>query len=221
MTNDTRVAVLLDGDNISKAHSASVAKLAARYGRADIMRVYSEERHLPQWRDCAPFRFVLVPGAKNSADIVMAIDAVDLSHSGKADTFVLCSSDSDFTHLAQFLRERGHKVIGCGEAKTTQAFRDTCHEFHVLRQPCEAGNPRVEASDLDQLIRKAIAANSKNGRGMALTALSAQLYRQHSVKISTYGEGTWRGYLSKRPELYDLDPKGTDAHVRFRPEGFA
>ena len=43
----------------------------------------------------------------------------------------------------------------------------------------------------------------------------------HGVKISELPEKRWRSYLAVRPALYDLDPKGPEALVRFRPEGFA
>lgn len=43
----------------------------------------------------------------------------------------------------------------------------------------------------------------------------------HGTKISATTEGNWRGYLSKRSELYELDDPGPNAMVRYKPEGFA
>jgi hypothetical protein len=43
----------------------------------------------------------------------------------------------------------------------------------------------------------------------------------HGVQISTLPEKKWRTYLSARPALYELDPRGPDAHVRFKARGFA
>lgn len=56
---------------------------------------------------------------------------------------------------------------------------------------------------------------------MLIGELAPKMHAKHGTQISRQPEGTWRGYLSKRPTLYDLDPKGPGAMVRFRPEGFA
>ena len=69
---------------------------------------------------------------KNAADIALAIDAVDLSYRARLDGFLLVSSDSDFTRLAQRLREGGFAVYGFGESKTPRAFRSACYQFAVL-----------------------------------------------------------------------------------------
>jgi NYN domain/OST-HTH/LOTUS domain len=54
---------------------------------------------------------------------------MDLMHTGSIDTFCLVSSDSDFTRLAQRLREHHKSVIGFGERHTPRAFIMSCHRF--------------------------------------------------------------------------------------------
>lgn len=54
---------------------------------------------------------------------------MDLMHTGDIDTFCLVSSDSDFSRLAQRLREAHKTVIGFGERKTPTAFIASCHRF--------------------------------------------------------------------------------------------
>ena len=61
---------------------------------------------------------------KNASDIALVIDAMDLMHKGTLDGFCLVSSDSDFTRLAQRLREEGMVVYGFGERKAVEAFRN-------------------------------------------------------------------------------------------------
>jgi hypothetical protein len=73
---------------------------------------------------------------------------------------------------------------------------------------------------LDQKIHAVITANSKKGAGMRIAQLSAQMHKQHGIQISTQPERNWRAYLFARPSLYDLDPRGPEAMVRFRPAGF-
>ena len=56
---------------------------------------------------------------------------------------------------------------------------------------------------------------------MRICELSHVMHTQHQFRISTCAEGSWRAYLLARPMLYDLDPRGPDAKVRFKPKGFA
>ena len=77
------------------------------------------------------------PGAwgKNAADLALAIDAIDLFHTGGIEGFCLVSSDSDFSHLALRLREHGVMVIGYGERKAPASFRRACDRFIELVPP--------------------------------------------------------------------------------------
>lgn len=62
----------------------------------------------------------------------MIIDAMDLLYTGNLDGFCLVSSDSDFTRLAERLREAGKEVVGMGENKTPEAFVKACTSFKML-----------------------------------------------------------------------------------------
>ena len=81
---------------------------------------------------------VVTPRAKNAADIALVIDAMDLMHKGNMDGFCLVSSDSDFTRLAQRLREDGQLVYGFGERKTPETFRNACNRFIYVENLVEA-----------------------------------------------------------------------------------
>jgi uncharacterized protein (TIGR00288 family) len=68
---------------------------------------------------------------KNSADIRLCVDAMDLAYSkNHIDTFVIVSGDSDFSPLVSKLKELGKHVIGLGMMDSTSALlRDNCDEF--------------------------------------------------------------------------------------------
>jgi len=68
---------------------------------------------------------------KNSADIRLCVDAMDLSYSKEhIDTFVIVSGDSDFSPLVSKLKELGKHVIGLGmQESTSELLRDNCDEF--------------------------------------------------------------------------------------------
>jgi uncharacterized LabA/DUF88 family protein len=69
--------------------------------------------------------------AKNSADIRMVVDAMDLATSkGHITTFVICSGDSDFSPLVSKLKENDKSVIGLGvKNSTSNLLISNCDEF--------------------------------------------------------------------------------------------
>ena len=158
---------------------------------------------------------------------MLTIDAIELVLQHTFNTVLIATSDGDFTHLAQRLRERGLHVIGAGEAKAPLTFRGACTSFIQLGGGSETTVDKVVnrivggISDLDRTIRNVIAAHSQKGQGMRIAELSSVMCTQHQFQIGTCAEGTWRAYLLARPMLYNLDPRGPDAKVRFKSAGSA
>jgi uncharacterized protein (TIGR00288 family) len=83
----------------------------------------------------AAFELIEIPhvrmSGKNSADIRMVVDALDLCYTkGHVDTFVIVSGDSDFSPLVSKLRENNKVVIGVGVKKSTSdLLMANCDEF--------------------------------------------------------------------------------------------
>ncbi|MDN0075715.1 NYN domain-containing protein [Crenobacter sp. SG2303] len=130
------VAVLIDADNVSPSWIENVLTEATKLGSLALKRVYGDfSRQDKTWRElCA--RLAIQPiqqfpntKGKNASDIAMVIDAMDLLHSGRYESFCLVSSDSDFSRLATRLREDGGDVWGFGELKAPEAFVKACSKF--------------------------------------------------------------------------------------------
>ena len=83
----------------------------------------------------AAFELIEIPhvrqSGKNSADIRMVVDALDLCYTkSHVDTFVIISGDSDFSPLVSKLRENDKTVVGMGVKKSTSdLFISNCDEF--------------------------------------------------------------------------------------------
>jgi len=211
-----RMAVLVDGDNISARHAPRLHRIAEAQGTPDVWRVYMDTSCRKDWHEVHGVRLVHAGCGKNGADILLSVEAMEMALQDGIGSFVIASSDGDFAPLALRLRERGLRVIGAGEAKTPEAFRAACTRFEEIGP--QASQPPV--TDLDRKIRTMIATHSKNGEGMQLNKLAPKMHASHGVRISTLPDGSWRAYLSRRCALYDLDPRGPEARVRFRPDGF-
>ncbi len=136
----TRLAVLIDGENASPRHARAVFETVGGLGEAMVRRIYGDfaNGRLGCW-NAAIREHSIVPchqpahvRGKNAADIALAVDAMDLMLGHGLDGIALVSSDSDFTRLAQRLREGGLAVYGFGESKTPHSFRAACHRFEIV-----------------------------------------------------------------------------------------
>jgi uncharacterized protein (TIGR00288 family) len=106
-------------------------KIVAKKAYADWSRFASYTAPLHE----AAIELVEIPRrsqtGKNSADIRLCVDAMDLAYSKEhIDTFVIVSGDSDFSPLVSKLKELGKRVIGLGmQDSTSELLRDNCDEF--------------------------------------------------------------------------------------------
>ncbi|QFZ53400.1 NYN domain-containing protein [Oceanihabitans sp. IOP_32] len=137
MTKDTKIAVLIDGDNVPSKYITEMMEEIAKYGTPTIKRIYGDwtKPHLSKWKNIllenaiTPIQQYGYTTGKNATDSAMIIDAMDILYSGKVNAFCLVSSDSDFTKLATRLREAGMMVYGMGEKKTPNPFIVACDKF--------------------------------------------------------------------------------------------
>ena len=145
---ETRVAVLVDCDNTSPEILEHALRTIAQFGRVVLRRGYGNHGTLTnRWQD-ALVRLAFTPclqyqyaAGKNTADIALALDALEAMFDGRADTFCLVTSDSDFAYLCRKLRERGATVCIVGEAKTPDALRNASDQFFEWHPPALAAEP--------------------------------------------------------------------------------
>ncbi|WP_052362108.1 NYN domain-containing protein [Geminisphaera colitermitum] len=139
--NDKRIAVLIDAENVSFKLVDEIFDEIALLGRVTHRRVYGDftTSHMTGWNAVATdFALRQVTqrhskNGKNSSDIVLVIDAMDILHAGKVDAICIVSNDNDFTRLAMRIVEAGLDVIGLGEeGKTGHEFVKACSTFKHL-----------------------------------------------------------------------------------------
>src|SRR5438874_6509421 len=143
-------------------------KIVAKKAYADWSRFssYTEELHE------AAIELVEIPRrgqtGKNSADIRLCVDAMDLAYSKEhITTFVVVSGDSDFSPLVSKLKENGKRVIGLGmQESTSELLRDNCDEFIYYE---DLGSP----SALPPVINPQLPETKKKAFAMLLESLLA------------------------------------------------
>ena len=145
---EARVAVLVDCDNVSPDILEHALRMAAQFGRVVMRRGYGNRETLVQkWQEalvrlaftpCLQFQYT---AGKNTSDIALALDTLEAHFDGRADTFCLVTSDSDFAYLCRKLRERGATVCVVGEPKTPDALRHASDRFFEWTPAADAAAP--------------------------------------------------------------------------------
>jgi uncharacterized protein (TIGR00288 family) len=144
-----KVMLLIDADNVSiDVMEQAVRLLLNQHGGLHVRRAYctaeSAVANQAVFKRLGIKPMVNLAAGKNSTDIALAVDAVDLVLAERPGVVVIASSDSDFAPLVQRLREKGCVVRGIGQmgkvADETQGVYDdyTVLEHHKTASPAAA-----------------------------------------------------------------------------------
>jgi uncharacterized protein (TIGR00288 family) len=164
------IAVFVDFENValgaeqglkSRFQMDLVLKRLLERGRIVVKRAYCDWNRFQTFTrefHLHGFELIDIPGSslsgKNSADIRMVVDALDLCYSkSHIDTFALLTGDSDFSPLVSKLKENDKRVLGCGvRGSTSDLLASSCDEFIIYDELIKAskrsrGRGKKEHSD--------------------------------------------------------------------------
>ncbi len=136
--NHDRVMLLIDADNVSlDVIEQAVPWVHKHFGGPHVRRAYctaeSAVKHQAAFKRLSIRPMVNLAAGKNSTDIALAVDAIDLALRERPEVVVIASSDSDFAPLVSRLREKGCRVVGIGqEGKTGSETIEVYDDFEVL-----------------------------------------------------------------------------------------
>lgn len=138
MSEERRIALLIDAENISAQYASHIIAEVDNYGVCSYKRIYGSWDKIvkTKWESeinknsLKPMMQFNNTRGKNATDSALIIDAMDILYRGNVDGFCIVSSDSDFTSLARRLVESGSMVIGMGESdKATEALENAYDKF--------------------------------------------------------------------------------------------
>lgn len=149
MTDDAKLAVFFDFENLALGvrdtqppkqifQVGPILQRLVEKGKIVVKRAYADWEGYAQYRRTlheSGVELIYLPkrgySGKNSADIRMVVDALDLCYSKQhIDAFALISGDSDFSPLVSKLKENNKRVIGCGvKSSTSDLLIANCDEF--------------------------------------------------------------------------------------------
>jgi hypothetical protein len=231
-----RLAVLIDADNASPRVADGLFEEIAKHGDVSVRRIYGDFSgpHLKKWADILarhaiqPHQQFANTTGKNSSDIALIIDAMDLLHSGRCDGFCLVSSDSDFTRLAARIREQGVQVFGFGEQKTPESFRQACHRFIYTENlgheiPAHDASAqaavRLAPSAAAPILMKVFDQMDSENDWVELASFGNLLRRTFpDFDHRTYGEKNLSSLVGKIDAFEVGQPEGGGLSIRLKPD---
>ena len=206
-----RLAVLIDADNAQASVIDGLLAEIARYGEATVRRIYGDftTQASSSWKKVLnrhaikPVQQFAYTTGKNATDSTLIIDAMDLVYTRRFDGFCLVTSDSDFTGLALRLREEGLKVLGFGEQKTPEAFRNACHKF-TFTEVLRPAVPTLESTQ-DSMVT---VATSETAQAAAKPVELPKEFLMRALEQSVDDQGwahlgTFGSYLNKLQPEFD------------------
>jgi len=234
---DKNLALFIDFDNIALGLKGSAKKFRIRLvlerllekGKIIIKKAYADWSHYPEYKNelhAAGIEMIEIPkrhlSGKNSADIRLAVDAMDLCWSKEhLDTFVILSGDSDFSPLVAKLRENNKSVIAIGVRESSSALLiENCDEFIFYEDlsaesaPALDAHPKGKAQAFGVLVSTVQALIRENKEVLYGSMVKDTLKRKHpSFTESSYG------YSSFSELLEDARDKGVIEIARNQKAG--
>ncbi len=167
VSDERKIAMFCDLENlalgvrdseIKKFDIALILERLLEKGRIIVKKAYCDWERYSDYKRAfheAAIEMIDIPqkyySGKNSADIKMVVDAMELSYANEhLDTFVLLSGDSDFSPLVSKLKENNKYVIGIGVKDSSSALLvDNCDEFIYYEDVWRdrQRSPKVDGSD--------------------------------------------------------------------------
>ncbi|NPC56046.1 NYN domain-containing protein [Caenimonas soli] len=235
MNNSRRVMLLIDADNVSAdVIEQAVQRTMVEYGAIHVRRAYCNAeaavKHQALFKRLSVRPMVNLSAGKNSTDIALAVDALDLVIAERPEVVVLVSSDSDFAPLVIRLREKGCRVCGIGQQGKTgeetttvyDEFTDLQHQAarapaakRPVRAPrrAKAAEPTPIAPVLPEDVLRILDAvpEMRSGERMELNQAAEAL---RAARLLGRG-GSSLKLFKKHPELFALTPESRPSKVQY------
>ena len=218
-SSEKLVAVLVDFENAGLDSIQWLFDQISDVGRIIVKKAYADWSSAGNRRDqllelgIEPIQqFHSGPKGKNSSDIRLAIDAVDLLHQSPVDTFVIVSSDSDFIPLVNKLRAAGKTVIGAGRKATApRTLVISYDKYYYLDQNWRVGisgqSDKEQNSDI--LLIRAIRATVDDQGKIVGSKLHHTMQRlDPSFDFQALGYATFAKYLEASQAVKVKRPRG-------------
>ncbi|MGB1288167.1 MAG: NYN domain-containing protein, partial [Aggregatilineales bacterium] len=245
-----KIALLIDAENISYKDLPHILETISQYGDIVVKAVYGDwqSSYLHTWYDtaqeygCTIRHHTRIANTKNSADIKLVIDAMEILYCTPVNLFCLASNDADFIPLCEKIHETSKRyIIGIGYKHASEALKKACNGFIAIEhaeselalpvyepEPVDVSIPEPEPVvrpltseeefEIRQLLAEALpGAALYPDRWVALSDLGEALrYIQRDVKTLYYEHSSLSKLLETMPDFIELRHDNATTLARLR-----
>jgi len=230
---ERKIALLIDAENTSVKYIDVIMKEIKQYGDITFQRMYGDFSSLKmvEWTKKAldyaivPIHQAIYTTGKNAADIMLVIDAMDILFQNNVDGFCIVSSDSDFTRLANRLREGGKLVVGMGMSSASKTFISACNEYKYLDKIIEDDTEiydNVESEEksamtplheIKNVINRIVQQAENKGEYANLGSTKSQIQREYAdFDERNYGYTLFRKFVEEETR-FQVRQNGSTAYI--------
>lgn len=232
-----KIALLIDAENISHKDLPRILDHVQRQGKVILKAIYGDwQRH-----DMQPWHMIAVQydftfrhqtnlsHTKNSADMRLMMDAMEVLFWIDVDIFCLVSNDADYIPLCEKIHESGKYVIGIGYHQASDKYIRSFDQFIFLRRPQDAPSaPQANGTkltlpsattleDVQTTIAEAFALAPHYHGWASLSALGSALREVESdFQTSAYGHATLSKLLRSMPDVVELRTHKNSMQARIK-----
>lgn len=150
---DKKIVVLIDAENTSAKYADGIIHYLEKQGVIISARIYGDfinNEGLKGWNSKAieyemeQKQQLTTRAGKNSSDIALVIDAMDLLYQKTIDIFCIVTSDGDYTGLVKRIREDGIEVIGIGKEDASKRLEKVCDAYLDLEDLVEKPKEKLQ-----------------------------------------------------------------------------
>ena len=230
----SKIAILIDAENISYKDLQQILEEIPRHGEVVLRAVYGDWQRpaLQKWHDIAAENNFKIRyqnstfRTKNSSDIKLMMDAMEVLLRTPVEIFCLVTNDADYAPLCNKIHEHKKTVIGVGYQHASEIFVRACDQFIFIEREESPTQPVVPSSTkapnsspkkpltpkstdplvVQKLLSKAFARAPQDAhKWVSLSALgSALLQVQAGFQTKSHGHANLSKLLQSMPDFVDL-----------------
>ncbi len=242
----SKIAILIDAENISYRDFPRILEEVSRQGEVGLRAVYGDWQRpgLHKWREIAEennFKMrhqANMSETKNSSDMKLIMDAMEVLHFTTIQVFCLVTNDVDYVPLCDKLHESNKYVIGVGYKHASELLIRACDQFIFIRReepsvpslmPASVEIPvslpkqptaavSADQAVIKQLVTQAMAKAPQDAEGwVTLSALGTALSQvQEGFQTNIYGHANLSKLLQNLPDFVELQANGTVKSARLK-----
>ena len=194
------IGIFIDGENISSKEYKYILEDIRKHGRISISNIYLDWTENKSWLDISK-NFGITPiqcnkiNRKNSIDLKIAVDIMEILYERDIDLFCILTTDSDFCHIVQKLKSKNKVVYIYGyENNTNNSLLSICNQFKDIKNLKIEDSSKTDIDKYWDIIYECIEEKNISNIGIIKTQIIQEC---PTFDVKNYGVNRFSKFLNK------------------------